>query len=178
MQLVASPDGGADALVLDAATGAFVPDGSYLRRVAAPGTGTAVERLTAPEFARLVAARRRPIAARLRASPVVWEATGDGERPYRARLRGTTLTLRVNDFPAAPLYTLLVDGQEVDDLEEWPASWARPARPRRRRRGPEPLPGHSPEIATRGPPGRPARLSARAPGGRRRGGPPLSPVDR
>ena len=129
VQLVASPDGGADALVLDAATGAFVPDGSYLRRVAAPGTGTAVERLTAPEFARLVATRRRPIAARLRASPVVWEATGDGERPYRARVRGTTLTLRVNDFPAAPLYTLLVDGQEVDDLEEWPASWARPARP-------------------------------------------------
>ena len=129
VQLVASPDGGAGALVLDPATGAFVPDGSYLGRVAAPGAGTAVERLTAPEFARLVAARRRPIGARLRASPVVWEDTGEGEHPYRALVRGTTFTLRINDFPAAPLYTLLVDGQEVDDLEEWPAAWVRPARP-------------------------------------------------
>jgi hypothetical protein len=36
------------------------------------------------------------------------------------------MTIRVNDFPAEPLYTLLVDGEEVEDLEDWPEAWTRP----------------------------------------------------
>jgi hypothetical protein len=127
VQIVATPDDGADALVFDSATGAFVPDRSSFGRVAVTGVGEDVDRLTADEFAGLVAALRQPIAARRRASPIVWEDTGDGEFPYRVRVRGKTLTIRINDFPAAPLYTLLVDGQEVEDLEEWPAAWVRPA---------------------------------------------------
>jgi hypothetical protein len=130
--LVATPGGGAEALAVDATTGGLFPDPSFLGRVgatvAATGAGEGVERLTEGAFARLVAARRRPIADRLRASAIVWESTGGGEVPYRARAGERTLTVRVNDFPAEPLYTLLVDGQAVDDLEDWPAAWARPAR--------------------------------------------------
>ena len=128
VKLVATPDGGTEALALDAATGGLFPDPGFLGRVAAAGAGEGVERLTEDAFARLVAVCRRPIADGLRASAIVWESTGDGEVPYRARAGGRTLTVRVNDFPVAPLYTLLADGQAVDDLEDWPAAWARPAR--------------------------------------------------
>ena len=124
--LVATPGGGAEALAVDATTGGLFPDPSFLGRVAAAGAGEGVERLTEGAFARLVAARRRPIADRLRASAIVWESTGDGEVPYRTCAGGRTLTVRVNDFPAAPLYTLLADGQAVDDLEDWPTAWVRP----------------------------------------------------
>ena len=127
--LVATPGGGAEALAVDAATGGLFPDPGFLGRVGAAGAGEGVERLTEDAFARLVAARRRPIADRLRASAIVWESTGDGEVPYRTCAGGRTLTVRVNDFPAEPLYTLLADGQAVDDLEDWPTAWVRPAHP-------------------------------------------------
>ena len=131
--LVATPGGGAEALAVDAATGGLFPDPGFLGRVGATvtalGAGAGVERLTEDAFARLVAVCRRPIADGLRASAIVWESTGAGEVPYRARAGGRTLTVRINDFPAEPLYTLLADGQAVDDLEDWPAAWARPARP-------------------------------------------------
>ena len=133
MKLVATPDGGTAALAVDAATGGLFPDPSDLGRISATvtaaGAGAGVERLTEDAFARLVAVCRRPIAAGLRASPIRWESTGDGEVPYRARAGGRTLTVRVNDFPAEPLYTLLADGQAVDDLEDWPTAWVRPAHP-------------------------------------------------
>ena len=38
---------------------------------------------------------------------------------------GRTLRVRVNDFPAEPLYTLLVDGVEIEDLEDWPSRWVK-----------------------------------------------------
>jgi hypothetical protein len=61
--------------------------------------------------------------------PIAWEHTGDGELPYRATVDGVELLLRVNDFPAEPLYTLLVKGQVQRDLEDWPAHWVRPGTP-------------------------------------------------
>jgi len=60
------------------------------------------------------------------AREIGWASTGDGEFPYQARLDGRRLTIRVNDFPAEPLYTLLVDGRAAVDLEDWPAAWVRP----------------------------------------------------
>jgi hypothetical protein len=54
-------------------------------------------------------------------SDVQWEATGDGEHPYRCG----GWVVRVNDFPAEPLYTLVCDGAAVD-LEDWPRRWRRP----------------------------------------------------
>ena len=60
---------------------------------------------------------------------ITWHATGDGEFPYRVRHEGRELTIRVNDFPAEPHYTLIVDGSEATDLDDWPPAWKRPIRP-------------------------------------------------
>ena len=60
------------------------------------------------------------------ALPVTWRRTASAEHPYEADVGGHRWTLRVNDFPAEALYTLLVDGEAAEDLEEWPAAWRRP----------------------------------------------------
>ena len=72
-----------------------------------------------------MAAMRHRVVAALLATPIAWEPTGDGEHAYRARADGRTWTIRVNDFPADPLYTLLVDGEAQADLEDWPAAWTK-----------------------------------------------------
>ena len=61
--------------------------------------------------------------------PIAWEHTGDGELPYRAKVDGVELLVRVNDFPAEPLYSLLANGQLECDLEDWPGRWVRPGVP-------------------------------------------------
>ena len=58
---------------------------------------------------------------------VVWRRTASAEHPFEAVVDGRRWTIRVNDFPTRALYTLLADGEEVEDLESWPAEWARPA---------------------------------------------------
>jgi hypothetical protein len=68
-------------------------------------------------------------AADLATTPIAWTPTGDGAVPFRATIGGRRLTIRVNDFPAEPLYTLLVDGVARADLEAWPPAWTRPGRP-------------------------------------------------
>jgi hypothetical protein len=60
---------------------------------------------------------------------IAWEHTGDGEFPYRATVDGAELAVRVNDFPAEPLYSLLVNGRAAFDLEDWPGRWGRPGVP-------------------------------------------------
>lgn len=61
--------------------------------------------------------------------PIVWKHTGDAEFPYTAEVSGRCFTIRINDFPAEPLYTLLVDGNELADLEDWPSAWEMPSPP-------------------------------------------------
>jgi hypothetical protein len=61
--------------------------------------------------------------------PIAWAPTGDGEVPYRAVIADAELRVRVNDFPAEPLYSLLVDGRHHQDLDDWPAAWTRPGAP-------------------------------------------------
>lgn len=57
---------------------------------------------------------------------VVWSVTGQSEHPYKASVGQSTWTIRVNDFPAEPMYTLFIDGVEAGDLEDWPEAWTRP----------------------------------------------------
>ncbi len=57
---------------------------------------------------------------------VAWRLGDDAEHPYVVDVDGRRWELRLNDFPVEPLYTLLVDGQEAGDLEEWPEAWQRP----------------------------------------------------
>jgi len=130
VKIVLLPDGGADALVLEWTTGAFVPDRSYFGRTMETGIGKDVDHLTATAFDRLVAHLRRPILARHLATPISWERTGDGEHPYVAQLHGRTFRVRVNDFPAEPLYTLLVEDEPIADLDDWPPTWTRPSGPK------------------------------------------------
>jgi hypothetical protein len=56
-----------------------------------------------------------------------WERTLDAEYPYRTTISGKRCTIRVNDFPAEPIYTLVINGLDALDLEDWPAVWTKPA---------------------------------------------------
>jgi len=67
--------------------------------------------------------------------PLWWHSAGarcDGNDVilYEMPFRGRILRVRANDYPAEPMYTLLVGepGREVAavDLENWPSSWTRP----------------------------------------------------
>ena len=129
VKIVRLPGGGADALIFDFATGDFVPDRSYFARTMETGIGKDVDQLTEAEFNLLVAALRQAISEERAATPIQWQHTGDGEFPYTAEYGGRTLVIRVNDFPDEPLYTLLIDGNEIEDLEDWPEAWVRPPIP-------------------------------------------------
>jgi len=63
---------------------------------------------------------------RLLESPILFSRTDDSEYPLRAEVNGKVWTVRVNDFPEAPMYTLTVDGTEVIDFDNWPEKWGRP----------------------------------------------------
>jgi hypothetical protein len=46
--------------------------------------------------------------------------------PYDAEVGRQILKIRVNDFPAEPVYSLFVDDEHVTDLEDWPPVWVKP----------------------------------------------------
>ena len=58
---------------------------------------------------------------------VEWTKTGDPEVPFIAKSGCTTWTVRVNEFPEEPLYSLLENGVEVMDFDDWPRLWSRPS---------------------------------------------------
>jgi hypothetical protein len=125
VMMVTLPDGGADVLALDLRTGAFFPDRSYFLRISDLGTGKDVDRFTEAQFWARVGEIHREIVLRRVREVINWAPTGDGEHPYEAQLDGRLHTIRVNDFPAEPLYTLLVEGQPIADLEDWPPAWTK-----------------------------------------------------
>ena len=55
-----------------------------------------------------------------------WRATGDAEFPYAVAVEGRGWLIRINDFPVDALYTLLIDGGELGDFDDWPPAWRRP----------------------------------------------------
>ena len=109
--------------VLDLSSGAFVPDGSVLTRILSDGPE--VEELAEPAFQRLVRELRRSASYDRQVTPMVWHSTGDPEYPYKSELNGTTYTLCFGDFPAEPMYAILVGDQTVDNLDSWPQAWKR-----------------------------------------------------
>ena len=58
--------------------------------------------------------------------PVHWALTTNALRPYQASVDQAHWQLQVNDFPAEPLYTLLINNQPIGHLDDWPAAWERP----------------------------------------------------
>src|SRR5712692_7466375 len=57
---------------------------------------------------------------------VAWSKGTDPNYPYEAELDGERLLIRVNDFPAESLYTLIVSNSDVSDFDDWPKEWIRP----------------------------------------------------
>ena len=55
--------------------------------------------------------------------PMRWTLTTDALIPYEATVGRQ---LQVNDFPAEPLYTLLINNQPIGHLDDWPVAWKRP----------------------------------------------------
>ncbi len=58
---------------------------------------------------------------------VEWRAALSVFVPYQATVEGATWVLRLNDFPAEPMYTLFVEGREIGSLDDWPRAWSRPS---------------------------------------------------
>jgi hypothetical protein len=55
-----------------------------------------------------------------------WKKTDDAEFIYAAIVPCESegaLVIRLNDFPAEPLYTLLCDTVPVESFDDWPPSW-------------------------------------------------------
>lgn len=126
VKLVELPSGQVDAVVFDFATGGWKSDPAYFSKVSGGGD---VDSLNQADFDSLVAETRFMSAAKRHARAIIWEHTGDGETPYRATIEGQAFTIRVNDFPAEPLYTLIVDGEDVEHLDDWPSAWTKPTAP-------------------------------------------------
>ena len=121
VKIVATPDGGADCLVFDFASGGFVPDRRYFTYVT-PGSGKDVDQLDERGFEQLVAARRADASRRRRETQVQWRAAAEPGASYVAELAGRRYTLRRNAAPL-PAYTLLLDDHEVEQLAELPPAW-------------------------------------------------------
>jgi hypothetical protein len=58
-------------------------------------------------------------------TPVRWQQAADVDRPWIASIGPTIWKLQLNDFPAQPLYTLLIGDQSIGPVEDWPSCWAR-----------------------------------------------------
>jgi len=54
-----------------------------------------------------------------------WAKSTNPEYPYQVNWNGHELEIRVNDFPAEPLYTLIADGAPVESFDDWPTAWER-----------------------------------------------------
>jgi hypothetical protein len=53
-----------------------------------------------------------------------WKKTGDVEFIYTTiDPCDGALVIRLNDFPAEPLYTLLCDAAPIESFDNWPPSW-------------------------------------------------------
>ena len=59
------------------------------------------------------------------AERIDWKKTSDTEYPYQTMFEGRELLLRLNDFPDEPLYTLIADGEEAADYEDWSPFWSK-----------------------------------------------------
>ena len=56
---------------------------------------------------------------------IVWQKTADPTHPYAAEFEGEKCVIRLNDFPDEHLYTLIINGVEVSDFDDWSVQWTR-----------------------------------------------------
>ena len=55
---------------------------------------------------------------------IIWSPSGDPEIPYTTTHNGVALSIRLNDFPAEHLYTL-VEGNSLVHFDDWPKTWTK-----------------------------------------------------
>lgn len=56
---------------------------------------------------------------------VNWQKVSEpGVIRYRAWVRASDWKIRLNDFPSEPLFTLLINGEEVIHFTDWPNHWS------------------------------------------------------
>jgi len=56
---------------------------------------------------------------------MTWFKNPNVDYPYKSFHGGNILKLRLNDFPAEPLYSLFVNDKFIMDIEDWPATWTK-----------------------------------------------------
>lgn len=59
--------------------------------------------------------------------PVDWSESGNAEYPFTAIIEGERWTLRLNDFPDEPMFTLFIDDEEIGSFDDVPPYWRLPA---------------------------------------------------
>ncbi len=113
--------GGLAVMGLDRASGAFVP--RYDLYTCLREGSIDLDSLDMPAFRALVRQWRERLMQAHCAVASDWIRTGNGEFPLRGEIAGSAALIRVNDFPAEPLYSVLVGGQNIGNLDDWPALW-------------------------------------------------------
>lgn len=56
---------------------------------------------------------------------LVWSSRDDVLYPFQTKFEGSILKVRLNDFPAEIMYSLIVDDKELVDFDNWPKAWVR-----------------------------------------------------
>jgi hypothetical protein len=59
------------------------------------------------------------------AKKIVWEQTTDPHHPFVAEFENEKCVIRLNNFPDKHLYTLIVNGEDVVEFDDWSAQWSR-----------------------------------------------------
>lgn len=129
VKVVEFEDGSADILVYEWSTGGFIPDRSFWEHIHGGNVFKDTDRLTKEQFDELVGSLRTRAVAKHMKTPITWQRSGDEHTPLLAQLASHTFTILTKSLATEPRYTLLIDGEYIADLQDWPSAWSRPETP-------------------------------------------------
>lgn len=61
----------------------------------------------------------------LQSQPIEWKRNWDIILPYKTSLDKRELFLQINNFPDEPMYSIIEQGQVIENVEDWPDCWTR-----------------------------------------------------
>lgn len=62
---------------------------------------------------------------RLKKKRLLWSSTDSAEYPFKTNVDGVEYKIRINDFPAEAMYSIIRDGKTRGDFDDWPSPWER-----------------------------------------------------